>query len=72
MVQMERVMFHVTYEVFGRGRVVEGRYYNYETALKAYNNIPSGRNKDLRKTEILEHDYYMDIDAHKTNEEESE
>ena len=60
MVQMEKVMFHVTYEVFGRGRVVAGRYYNYETALKAYSKLNKGNNKDLRKIEVMKHDYYYD------------
>ncbi len=63
-IQLRRIEFHATYEVLGRGRVLASKHDNYEEALEAYNNIAGGHNKDLRKIEILEHDYYMDIDEH--------
>ena len=70
MVQLRRIEYHATYEVFGRGRVLASRHGNYEEALEAYNKV-FGKNKDLRKIEILEHDYYLDIEAiWKANEEE--
>ena len=61
-IQMRRIEFHVTYEVFGRGRILASEHDNYEEALASFNLIASGQNKDLRKIEIIEHDYYMDID----------
>jgi hypothetical protein len=61
-IQMRRIEFHVTHEVFGRGRVLASKHSNYEEALEAFNQVASGHNKDLRKIEIMEHDYYMNID----------